>query len=175
MALATRRLKYFAYGSNLYGPRMRTRAPSARVHAVGRLDRYVLKFHKRGSDGSGKCNVLYTGLRRNTLYGVVFDINARERRLLDEAEGFGQGYDDAQVEVITATGVVEAFTYVAQGDAINDRLKPFMWYKMYVIEGAKRKQLPEAYIRHLHAVEAVHDDNEERARYHHELLAISRR
>ena len=49
-------LLYFAYGSNLHPERLRERVPSAESLGVARLEAHVLRFHKRGRDGSGKCD-----------------------------------------------------------------------------------------------------------------------
>ena len=63
---------YFAYGSNLHPARLAARTPSC--HALGRavLARHVLRFHKRGRDGSAKCDAWFTGDPTDRLYGVVY-------------------------------------------------------------------------------------------------------
>lgn len=163
-------MKYFAYGSNLYWPRMKARVPSARFCAVGKLNGHVLEFHKKGADGSAKCNAYPTGRLVDEMYGVVFDIHASERSILDDIEGLGRGYDDTQIEVITDTATLEAFTYTAQPDFIDDTLKPLLWYKRYVVEGARQHALPVSYVRMLEVIEAVPDRDEQQARQHADIL-----
>ena len=57
------RLLYFAYGSNLHPTRLGDRAPSVELVGTAVLEGHALRFHKRGADGSGKCNALATGSR----------------------------------------------------------------------------------------------------------------
>lgn len=65
---------YFAYGSNMSSVRLKERAPSSRAVGVAQLPEYVLKFHKRSKDGSGKCNALFTGVATDVVFGVVFEM-----------------------------------------------------------------------------------------------------
>ena len=164
-------MNYFAYGSNLYWPRMRQRVPSARFVAVGKLPGHVLKFHKRGADESAKCNAYPTGLADNEVYGVVFHIDANERPLLDATEGLGNGYNHTQIEIVTYASVLTAFTYTVDPRFIDDNLTSFTWYKKYVVEGAKHYVLPATYIRMLENIDAVPDDDHQRARRHADVLA----
>ncbi|MDH3670928.1 MAG: gamma-glutamylcyclotransferase [Gammaproteobacteria bacterium] len=164
-------MNYFAYGSNLYWPRMRQRVPSARFVAVGKLTGYVLKFHKRGADESAKCNAYATGLSDDEVYGVVFNIDAQERPLLDAAEGLGNGYNHTHIKIVTDASVLTAFTYTTDPRFIDDSLILFIWYKKYVVEGAKRYALPASYVRMLEDIDAVPDDNHQRARRHADVLA----
>lgn len=164
-------MNYFAYGSNLYWPRMKQRVPSAQFVAVGKLSGHVLKFHKRGADGSAKCNVHATGLADDEMYGVVFNIDAQERPLLDAAEGLGNGYNHAQVEIVTNISRLTAFTYTADPRFVDDSLISFTWYKKYVVEGAKHYALPPTYVRMLENVRAVVDDDHQRSRQHAIVLA----
>lgn len=164
-------MNYFAYGSNLYWPRLKQRAPSARFVTVGRLPGYVLKFHKRGADESAKCNAHATGLSDDEVYGVVFSIDAQERFSLDAAEGLGNGYQHTQIEIVTEISVLTAFTYTADPRFIDDSLAVLAWYKQYVVEGAKRYALPTSYIRMLEDIDAVRDDDRQRVRRHVYVLA----
>jgi hypothetical protein len=42
---------------------------------------------------------------------------------------------------------VQVQTYIADHDAIDDRLKPYSWYKDFVMKGAQEHGLPLEYIR----------------------------
>lgn len=88
-------MKYFAYGSNMCTNRLKGRVPSCKFYDVGKLKGYILKFHKRSSDGSGKCNVIPSGNAKDEIIGVVFDIDEDEKGCLNEAEG--QGYRETMV------------------------------------------------------------------------------
>ena len=48
--------------------------------------------------------------------------------------------------------------YEADDWAIDDSLRPYTWYKDFVVDGAKEHDLPEAYIKKLESVLA--DRNE---------------
>ena len=41
---------------------------------------------------------------------------------------------------------VQVQTYIADRDAIDDRLKPYSWYKDFVLKGAQEHGLPLEYI-----------------------------
>lgn len=135
--------------------RLRQRAPSARAVATGRLPNYVLRWHKLGRDGSGKCNAAYRGGDSSVLWGVLFDIPCAEKHLLDRAEGLGIGYDEREVEVVVETGTRRALTYVARPSHIDDSLRPHVWYKDYVLRGAREHGLPEAVVAALATVETL--------------------
>lgn len=77
-------MRYFSYGSNMSLPRLRARAPSAQFVAVARLPGQLLKFHKVGKDGTGKCDALFTGNRSDRVLGVVYDIAVTDKARLDE-------------------------------------------------------------------------------------------
>lgn len=82
---------YLAYGCNLHPLRLAARVPSARALDVIEMPGALLAFHKRSSDGSGKC-LLYTeqGERHKT-YGVLYEFDARDKGSLDLLEGKVRG------------------------------------------------------------------------------------
>ncbi len=92
--------KVFCYGSNMSSKRLLKRTPSAKALFTTFIPEYKLKLHKRSADKSGKGNAFYTGDKNDKLYGVVFEIDTREKPALDEAEGKGNGYNE---EVIALT------------------------------------------------------------------------
>ena len=164
-------LKYFAYGSNLCSRRLRERTPSEAVVAVARLEGHVLRFHKVGyRDGSGKCNAFATGRPTDHLWGAVFAIDPVEKSCLDRAEGLGVGYEEITVEVNSTSGPMSAFTYVADAEAIMPDLKPYTWYKEFVVTGAAEHDLSPEYVDTIRAVKAVHDPNEARRAAHEQVL-----
>jgi gamma-glutamylcyclotransferase (GGCT)/AIG2-like uncharacterized protein YtfP len=145
-------MKYFAYGSNMCTNWLRSRVPSCRFHAVGTLKGYVLKFHKRSMDGSGKCNAFLTNDENDGVMGVIFELNEAEKPALDRAEGLGNGYHEIDVRVLTACGTVTARMYVADPNAVDDSLAPYTWYKDIVVGGAREHGLPEAYIQSIETI-----------------------
>jgi cation transport regulator ChaC len=119
--------RYFAYGSNLWLPRMRERCPSARFVLVATLPGWVAVYDKPGADGSAKLNI-----RPNedaTVAGVVYEIDAAERALLDAAE-------PSYTPIETALGL----TYAYAGPAATS--PPADWYVAIVEAGARFHGLP---------------------------------
>lgn len=177
---------YFAYGSNLCLPRLRYRVPGVREVGPGCLDGYALRWHKRGSDGSGKCSIEKCGADETEMtdrvHGALFEVPAEERPALDRIEGLGVGYREATVEVLPtgprgalpATGErgrsaheergrVRAWTYVATDTHIDEGLRPFRWYRELVLAGATALGFPASYLERIRAVSALADPDDRRA------------
>jgi len=101
----------------------------------------------------------------DVVWGVLFEFDAAEKHLLDEAEALGHGYDELIVEVESETGKKErASMYIAAKSHINDSLKPYSWYKRFVTEGASQHQLPQPYISFLQSFPAIEDPDRARDR-----------
>ena len=150
------RFLYFAYGSNMSTERLRGRAPSARPVGIGRLLHHRRCWHKRGRDGSGKCDVVFAGLDGSAaVWGVLFEIKETDRAALHRAEGLGVGYAQRTVAVLTATGTRRAMTYQAKPDQTDSTLRPLAWYKAHVVRGAREHGLPAACVRKLEEVDVV--------------------
>lgn len=171
---------YFAYGSNLATPRIRQaeRAPRARRVGTARLERHILRFHKRGDDGSGKCNVWCTGDDGDWAWGVLWEVAPAELERLDAVEG--GGYRRLTLEV-TVNGsepgagpagdaVREAETYVARHAYVDLDLSPYDWYKAIVLAGAREHALPRDWVRFLDTVDTWRDLDEARASRHWAIL-----
>jgi hypothetical protein len=141
------KIKYFAYGSNMCSGRLRDRVPCEFV-AIAKLTGHQLRFHKLSKkDHSSKCDAFSTGVATDEVWGVVYDIPASKKPVLNAFEGLGYGYDDAEVVVILATGEeMPARTYVAAPKYIREGLAPYTWYKAYVQAGAVEHGLPPEYV-----------------------------
>jgi gamma-glutamylcyclotransferase len=150
----------FAYGSNMFTDWLRVRCPSAVSLGVAELPGHELKWDKRSRDGSGKCNVVKTNDARAVVYGVLYEIPVGEKRALDQAEGLGNGYETKNTEV-TFTGAPRMATIYFAID-IDPYLKPYTWYKAFVVGGAKEHNLPEEYIELLAEADAMEDPDRER-------------
>jgi hypothetical protein len=87
--------KYFAYGSNMLLERLRRRCGSAQAIGVGTLNGYTLEFSKPSMDESGKATIVKSDVAGARVVGVLYDIATEELRELDNAEGYGKGYDRA--------------------------------------------------------------------------------
>jgi gamma-glutamylcyclotransferase (GGCT)/AIG2-like uncharacterized protein YtfP len=153
---------YFAYGSNMSTARLRKRMPSCERLGTATLPGYALRFHKRSRDKSAKCNAFASG-NNNTVIGVLFSFDPAERAKLDEAEGVGAGYERATVTVINEKGRRrKVLTYLATPDYIDDSLKPYGWYKDFVLAGAREHGLPPEYIAdYIESVEATDDPKQD--------------
>lgn len=153
---------YFAYGSNMSTARLRERMPSCSPIGVATLPSHALRFHKRSVDGSGKCNAYPAD--DEIVLGVLFSFDPADRTRLDKAEGAGRGYEPAIVTVINDKGRRrKVLTYLASPDAIDENLKPYSWYKEFVLSGATEHRLAGDYIEdNIRSVEAVEDPDQER-------------
>ena len=120
-------LNYLAYGSNLHPMRLMERVPSAQLIGSTEIAGYELAFHKKSKDGSGKCNLFQIDEDSKSVFGAVYQIDVTEKPALDEAEGNGSGYLDAQVSVTSDGNTHTCFTYFAQQSHIVDHLKPYHW------------------------------------------------
>lgn len=161
---------YFAYGSNLCEPRLRSRVPSARFVAVGWLGGHDLRFHKRGRDGSGKGDA-HRASPENRVWGALAEIAPAEISRLDRIEGVGAGYDRAHVSVTLPDGApVAAETYLASPAFVDASLLPFRWYLDLVVGGARARGLPRAYVDGIAAVDSVPDPDPDRELLHRERM-----
>lgn len=130
---------YFAYGSNMLSSRLIARCPSARLIGTASVANHTLEFSKKSNDGSGKATLIS---RSNAIHtpGVLFEIDAEERKALDKFEGAGKGYDRIdEFSVTTCEETVSATTYLAS--ETQSGLLPFDWYLAVVIAGALEHEL----------------------------------
>jgi hypothetical protein len=161
-------IQYLAYGSNMWPRRIEQRLGACETVAIASLGGYALRFHKRGGDGSGKCDAFHTGDRADTLYGVVYSLSQSQRDMLDDIEG--PGYAAQNVSVRTPSGMLTAYAYVARAEHMDAGLQPFSWYKSIVVAGARVHALPEHYVESLSAVWSLSDPDAERDAHHVAML-----
>jgi gamma-glutamylcyclotransferase len=157
----TNRVVIFAYGSNMLAAQMLDRAPTARLAGAAFLERFVLRWNKRSNDGSGKCSVEETGRREDFVWGVLYELEAADKKKLDQIEGLGRGYGERYVNVLLQGRIQRSLTYYAT--SVDLTVRPYDWYKELVIAGAREHALPIEYIRTLEAVAAVTDSDCSRA------------
>ena len=162
------RTLYLAYGSNMWRRRIELRLGGCELSAVVSLDGYALRFHKRGGDGSGKCDAYQTGNPTDSLYGVVYSLTSAQRDMLDEFEG--PGYTSETVSVRTRSGLLTAYAYVARSEHVEADLQPFGWYKSIVLAGARAHALPAHYIESIAAVSSLPDPDPDRNGHHLAML-----
>lgn len=163
------RVTIFAYGSNMRTSRLKARTPSATPLGIGQLRGHALKWHKAGTDGSGKCDVAHTGHESHVVWGVLYTLDIAEKPVLDKVEGLGLGYSEKCAGIITGDRTIDAWLYVAT--AIDPSLTPYDWYKAFVLEGAREHGLPHHYVAALDAVVAMPDEDDARAALNARILA----
>jgi len=153
---------YFSYGSNMSIKRLQSRVPSARFISTAFLCQHELRFHKESDDGSGKCDAYKTGRMEDSVWGVVFEIAADEKSVLDEKENLGHGYDEKEVTLTTPAGETlrAAFTYYAI--RIAQKLKPYNWYLYHALVGAEESGLPREYVERIRQVKTIKDPIDDR-------------
>lgn len=159
-------LKYFAYGSNLHPVRFRERIPSCRLLTCATLPYYAFEIHKRGMDGSAKCNAHFTGVQTDHVLGVIYLIHAADKESLDHFEDEGRGYSWAELEVVSNGTVDRVYTYLATERFIEASLKPFDWYKDLVLLGMQYHRYPMDYMSKVKGFQALPDPDRERALRH---------
>jgi hypothetical protein len=154
-------MKYFAYGSNMLSERLlaRIKAENPTPHA---LERHRLRFHKRSSDCSGKCNVICTGQASDVVHGVIFDVPEDQLAELDKHEGVGCGYVRKSCRFLIEGVEYDVLTYVADADHIDDALVPYRWYLDLVLAGAEQNRLPRDYVSGLRAMPFTSDPKPDR-------------
>ena len=162
---------YFAYGSNLLFARLHARTPSIKNVGVGYLPHHRLAFDKPGRDGSGKCGIEEVE-GDDFIFGVIYEMDRDEKPLLDEIEGSGHDYVDKPVVVNSGEGPVNAFTYYPT--RMDESLKPYDWYKAFVVQGAIENGFPEHYIDYLRSVESMVDPDSHRSAENAAILQSQR-
>ena len=68
-----------------------SRAPSAISRGVATVPGFVVRFHKVGKDGSGKCTLIETADEAAIAFGVLYEIADAGCENLDRAEGLQKG------------------------------------------------------------------------------------
>lgn len=161
-------LYYFAYGSNLHPLRLAARIASARLFGTTSIPGYRLLFHKRGADGSAKCNLYHTAAELDHVYGAIYTIDPADKCTLDQIEG--KGYCN-QIIYLTYQGQhYKCFTYIAEPHYIDNSLQPYHWYKELVILGARFLDIPQTYISEFEKLTSIDDPDQKRRDTHVSLI-----
>ena len=147
------------------------RAPSAIPIGTGYVSNRRLTFDKVSRDGSGKCDIEFTGNSTDRAYGVLYEVALSEKSNLDKAEGLWEGYKKEQVLVVA----LNAKTYKASAYVATEKgpaLRPYHWYKALVIAGATEHKLPTEYIEWLRTFDSQPDPNAQRRAVNESLLFV---
>ena len=163
-------LYYFAYGSNLHPARLQARIPSAELIDTAYLPGYSLRFHKRGGDGSAKCDAWQEQVQDIALPGAVYQMAAAHKSTLDEIEGPGYRVDYVRIECQSKS--LEAFCYISEPDYVDQSLQPFCWYKELVYRGAKYHDFCQAHLQSIVVVPEKQDQDLERLQRNQRILGL---
>jgi cation transport regulator ChaC len=139
---------YFAYGSNMNGAQMRSRAGQIYEEQVARLENYELVFNKKARGGSATANVRPAAGR--TVHGVLYKIAEAAFRNLDRFEGVPEHYRRIEVSVSDGAGKkINAQVYIAT--KVEKGLRPAPHYLQTILDGAGEHGLPAEYIQQIKA------------------------
>ena len=163
-------LIYFAYGSNLHPVRLGARIASAKLLGACALPGYSLAFHKRGGDGSAKCDAWCDETGNSTLPGAIYEMSAEHQATLDEIEG--PGYRVDMVSVNFQGQRLDAFCYIAEPEFIDPQLQPFSWYKALVYRGAQYHGFAKTHLQYIAGVAAIEDHDSARMRKNQQVLEL---
>ncbi len=156
-------MKIFAYGSNMHLNRLGKRVPSASKISNAFIEGYALACNKISIDKSSKANIVKSDNLEDIVWGIIFEIEDTEKSILDKAEGLGKGYKETTLFFTDINNIThEAQVYIADNEFINNKLKPYDWYKQFILEGAKQNQLPETYIEKIKSLEFEIDKDKAR-------------
>jgi len=148
---------YFAYGSNMDRNRMiEERDVRILSEKVGFIEGWKIVFNKIATfpSGSGYANIAKE--KNSKVYGVLYEIEDSDLGKLDKYEGYPTHYKREQITVILNNGKkIIAEVYIAQGNQTQEGLKPTKEYMKYLINGAKQRNLPIAYIKFLESIEVL--------------------
>jgi cation transport regulator ChaC len=147
---------YFAYGSNLLTEQKESRTGPIRDARRARLDGYRIAFNKRGSDGTGKANIVRDADR--TVWGVVYRCSPAALDQMDTHEGVASGhYVRTWVRVrVDAGDEVDAVTYIAGDSFVEASLAPSREYLEAILHGARHHGLPDDYVREIERIGHQH-------------------
>lgn len=136
-------MRYLAYGSNMSSARIAERLGRCEFVGSARVEGYRLAFHKRGHDGSGKCDACRSE-DDAIMYGVVFELSHEQAQQLDGFEG--PNYERRILKVSIDGCTSEAYAYIALPSAVDFTLRPYPWYRAFVLDGALLNRLPAGYV-----------------------------
>lgn len=119
--------RYFAYGSNLWLPQLRSRCPSAVPVGTAKLHDWELRYDKPSRDGSAKLDIVPS--LGSLVHGAVMEIDDADRPALDAAEHL---YDPITVALDDGQSVL---TYRWTGPPAG--VLPYDWYANIAQAGAR--------------------------------------
>ncbi|MBZ5657786.1 MAG: gamma-glutamylcyclotransferase [Acidobacteriia bacterium] len=145
----------FAFGSNMCSGRFRAYgvSPEGAGSAAVLFDHHLLFNKKSTDDKSGKANVAaHAG---SDVWGVLYTIPDGDLDKLDKGEG---GYRRVRLSLrLTDNTNTDAWVYIAKKPTDDAALRPYAWYKRFLVEGAREHALPAEYVAELENIVAEQD------------------
>ena len=158
------KLLYFAYGSNLHPDWLSKRVGMVETVSSACLQNWKLYFHKLGTDGSAKCNIIKTGSPNDWVHGVIYQVNPVKKPELDKAEG---GYTSVFLNI---AGFNNILLYLAEENRIVEDVLPYSWYHDIVIAGAKYHQLSRKYLAYIESFQSITDPDQLRDKINRDII-----
>jgi gamma-glutamylcyclotransferase len=153
--------KVFAYGSNMCSGRFRDyKVLPEGAGCAALLREYHLRFNKLSrKDQSGKANIeIHPG---GQVWGVLYSIPDADLKTLDSGEG--RGYYRSRLPICCNDGrTIGAWVYLACEPSTDPSIRPYSWYKRFLVEGAREHALPPEYIAELDRIDATQDPEVQR-------------
>ena len=106
-------------------------------HLPGRLHGFELAFNKRSQKypGAASANVMAAG-PASVVEGVVYQLTeAAQIEVMDVFEGYPRLYTRSEQAIQTHTGLVQAWTYIANPEYVTSGLQPARWYLGHLLAG----------------------------------------
>lgn len=140
-----RKLRYFAYGSNMNQRWMadQKRAPNAKFEGVAELADFRVVFNKRSTkDGTAKANIVATAHESAKVQGALYCLSEDEFEQLKEIE---KGYFPYSVKVNLNGASITAQAFIADATSVYTS-SPSQEYLLIVLDGARDLKLDDDYI-----------------------------
>lgn len=132
---------YFAFGSNMKRDRLEKRLGQVDDLGIAILPDYLVAFNKLSTiDKTGKANIIPK--EQVETIGVLYGLTDEQLKELDKSEG---GYVRVPIAITSEGKEIEAQTYVAMENRIDNNLLPTAEYLGYLIDGAEEHNFPGEY------------------------------
>jgi gamma-glutamylcyclotransferase (GGCT)/AIG2-like uncharacterized protein YtfP len=147
-----RKIRYFAYGSNMAADVMERLCARPRCVGAASLPGYRLAFTRRSvKTGTGVADIVRA--QGESVWGVLYEISANELAAVDRKEGYGWAYTRVVLPVrLQADGsecMAVTYTVVSKAPAAVLPSRPYL---DQMIKAACARQLPHPYIEQLRSV-----------------------
>lgn len=121
--------------------RLQQRVGNVASLGLAKLDQYRFVFNKRGSDGTGKANVIADA--NASVEGVVYRMTDAQLDKLDRFEGSPKHYLRKKIHIKhPQKGLIQAITYLAHPEqTASHSIKPSQEYLNHILLGAKENNL----------------------------------